>query len=237
MTSREYEGSELELFAKAHNWKRYYRTRIQPYIRGDVLEVGAGIGGTTRDLCSGRERSWICIEPDPQLARELAANVARMAGPTVPKVLPGMVDDLPATATFDCILYIDVLEHIADDHAELASAAARLRPSGHLVALSPAHQFLFSEFDRHVGHLRRYDEASLRAMGAPLLELRDAFYLDSLGIALSLANRILLRRSCPAPSQLQFWDRFVVPGSRILDPLLRYRVGKTVVAAWQRASG
>jgi hypothetical protein len=52
-----YQGSELDLFRHAVNWKRYYASRLQPYIKGDVLEVGAGIGATSRFLCGGQLRS------------------------------------------------------------------------------------------------------------------------------------------------------------------------------------
>ena len=48
---------------------------------------------------------------------------------------------LPAEAKFDAILYIDVLEHIEDDRAEMARAAARLKPGGALIVLAPAHPF------------------------------------------------------------------------------------------------
>ena len=44
MTEFAYIGQELEIFAQAVNWKRYFARYIAPYIRGDVLEVGAGIG-------------------------------------------------------------------------------------------------------------------------------------------------------------------------------------------------
>ena len=42
-----YSGSELELFADALNWKRYFAAGLRPYLGSRVLEVGAGIGGTT----------------------------------------------------------------------------------------------------------------------------------------------------------------------------------------------
>ena len=79
----------------------------------------------------------------------------------------------------DCILYLDVLEHIADDRAEMKRAAARLAPGGRLVVLAPAHQALFSVFDRAVGHHRRYDRKSLRALTLPELELRTLRYVDA----------------------------------------------------------
>ncbi len=234
MQDSRYPGSELELFADARNWKRYYAARIRPYIRGDVLEVGAGIGATTRMLCSGREHSWMCIEPDPDLAHQLSSAVALLPGPPVPTVSSCTIAELPANQAFDCILYIDVLEHIEDDHGELRRAAERLRPGGYVVVLSPAHSFLFSEFDRQIGHFRRYDTKTLTAVSPASTQLHKLFYLDSLGIMLSLANRLLLRTGFPTPTQVTFWDRFVVPGSRVLDRMLGSRVGKTIVAVWQR---
>ena len=67
----EYVGGELDLFARAVNWKRYFRSELAPFIRGDVLEVGAGIGEPTRHLGDGRQRTWLCLEPDPRLAGRL----------------------------------------------------------------------------------------------------------------------------------------------------------------------
>src|SRR6266566_1942810 len=75
MSRYRYGGEELCLFAAAVNWKRYIRSVVQPYVVGDVLEVGAGIGGTTRVFCDGRQRSWTCLEPDPELAATLERNV------------------------------------------------------------------------------------------------------------------------------------------------------------------
>jgi hypothetical protein len=61
-----------------------------------------------------------------------------------------------------------------------------------------------------------------------------ARYLDAVGLLASLANRLVLRSALPTASQIRAWDRFMVPMSRIVDPLLGYLAGKTVVAVWQR---
>ena len=61
MNTEHYIGNELELFDKAKNWKRYYGTLIQPFLTGDVMEVGAGIGATTRSLCNGSQKKWVCL--------------------------------------------------------------------------------------------------------------------------------------------------------------------------------
>src|ERR1700724_1949098 len=116
-----YAGSELELFEKARNWKAYWRAQIAGFVRGEVLEVGAGIGANTLTLAGLDYERWTCLEPDAALAARV----------TLPpdgrhKSVAGTIGDLPPDAKFDAILYIDVLEHIEDDKAEMAHAAALL---------------------------------------------------------------------------------------------------------------
>jgi len=146
----------------------------------------------------------------------------------------GVLADLPAEPRFDTILYIDVLEHIADEAAELRSAEARLRAGGRVVALCPAWQFLFTPFDEAIGHYRRHSKASLRRSAGPALVERKAFYLDSVGMLASLANKLALRQAMPTPAQVQLWDKWLVPASRLLDPLVGRWLGKSVVLVWEK---
>ena len=70
----------------------------------------------------------------------------------------------------------------------------------------------------------------LRRLLAPHLEIERLFQLDSLGICLSLGNRLLLGRREPTRRQVAFWNGFVVPLSRLADPLTGYSLGRSVVA-------
>ncbi|WP_165226351.1 class I SAM-dependent methyltransferase [Aquisphaera insulae] len=236
MSDQVYPGKELELFAAAVRWKDYCRERLGRYIKGDVLEVGAGIGGTTAVYCDGSQASWTCLEPDPKLALELATRAAAGGFAIRPEVIAGTLEDLPAGRAFDAILYIDVLEHIEDDRDELVRAAGHLRAGGHLIVLCPAHNFLYSPFDRAIGHHRRYNRRMFRAIAPTGLDSDSMTYMDSAGMLLSLGNRILLRSGMPTASQIRLWDRAFVPVSRWLDPLLGRRLGKSVVAVWTRRS-
>ena len=110
-----YVGSELEIFQHATNWKAYYARTVGPYVNGDVLEVGAGMGATSRFLCDGRQRSWTCLEPDPSLLRQLDERLAADRLPSPVRTVCGTVATLGVEERFDTILYIDVLEHIEDD--------------------------------------------------------------------------------------------------------------------------
>jgi SAM-dependent methyltransferase len=232
MSAYEYVGGELELFANAGNWKRYFADLLQPFVRGRVLEVGAGIGETARVLSNASVASWVCVEPDPALADRIAA--VRLATGERPAIIVGDITATPAAPAFDTILYIDVLEHIEDDGGELARAAERLAPGGHLVILAPAFQFLFSAFDRAIGHHRRYTKRTLARAAPRGVVPVMVRYVDSAGMLLSLANRMLLRQSLPKLRQILFWDRRVIPLSRRIDPWLRHRFGRSIIGVYRR---
>jgi SAM-dependent methyltransferase len=229
-----YGGQELDLFAQATNWKGYVRRLLTPYVRGDVLEVGAGIGTTTKLLCDGSQSSWACVEPDASHGLRLREMAATLPQQTRFDVIGGTIDDVPHERTFDSILYVDVLEHIGDDHHEFATAARLLKSGGVIVVLAPAHPWLYSPFDRSIGHHRRYTRPMLRRIAPNALICDRLWYLDAAGVAASLANRFLLSRAMPTRKQVRAWDRVLVPISRAIDPLLLHFVGKSVFGVWRR---
>lgn len=231
-----YVGGELDLFALAKNWKTYVKTQIADYVRGDVLEVGAGIGGTTVALHDGTARHWVCLEPDTTLAARLLDRVRAYTDSSATSIVVGSLNTFVDSPCFDCILYIDVLEHIEDDHGQIETASRLVRPGGHIVILSPAHQWLFSEFDKRIGHLRRYDKAMLNNLKPHGWIDQELSYLDSIGIFLSLANVIALRQAMPRAAQIFAWDRVCIPVSRVVDRLLLGTVGKSILAVWRKGS-
>jgi SAM-dependent methyltransferase len=233
-TGFRYEGSELALFAEAIRWKAYFARILRPFAGASVLEVGAGIGGTTQALCTGAHERWVCLEPDATLAARLDERIRAGELPPFCERGTGTLQDVPEDERFDTVVYVDVLEHVERDREELEHAVRHLNPGGHLVILAPAHPWLFSPFDEAVGHFRRYTRASLLDLGPPGTRVVLARYLDSVGLLASLANRAVLRKPLPTLRQVRTWDRYLVPCSRVLDPMLGYSVGKTVVVVRQR---
>lgn len=231
MSDFHYVGSELDLFAEARNWKAYWSQQISSFVCGDVLEVGAGIGSNTVLMCEGTTGRWICLEPDPALAFQLERS---LKGREQLQSHCGTLQTLVRQESFDTILYVDVLEHIEDDVAEMKEAAARLRPKGRIIVLSPAHQWLFTPFDASIGHFRRYNRSTLKKVSPPGLVLEQMFYLDSCGIAASTANQLLLKQSMPTRKQIGIWDRWMIPVSKAMDPILGYSLGKSIVGIWRR---
>ena len=227
-----YEGDELELFRDAVNWKRYFARRISAFIGSTVLEVGAGLGATSILLDNGTATSWTMLEPDERMYRQLQSPDHQLPKNRIVK--HGTIAD--ANQYYDTILYIDVLEHIKDDKEEMEAAAARLNPGGYLVVLSPAFNFLYSEFDKAIGHHRRYTKKDLLNLRPPDTTPVFSKYLDSAGFFASTMNKVILHQSYPTKKQVAFWDRMLIPLSRITDPLFLYSFGKTILVAWQKAA-
>jgi 2-polyprenyl-3-methyl-5-hydroxy-6-metoxy-1,4-benzoquinol methylase len=231
MNDRPYIGQELQIFASAINWKKYWSAKIRPYLSGDVLEVGAGLGISTEYLHSPNLSSWTCLEPDSELADSIRCRFNAL--PRL-RVETGTTETLGYVGKFDTILYIDVLEHIENDREEMARAEGLLRKGGRIVVIAPAHQWLYTAFDRCIGHFRRYNRASLLACSPLGCELLLIQYLDSAGMLASIGNRLLLQRSMPEGSHIFLWDRFLVPCSRWLDRLTMHSVGKSILGVWRK---
>ena len=233
-----YQSSELELFLGAKNWKNYFASLLRPHVTGAVLEVGAGIGGTTRVLLDKASViSWHCLEPDNDMATKLRQKISNGDLPETCKVREGTLEGLKneqGEAIYDAIVYIDVLEHIEHDEAELTQAASLLKLGGRLVVLSPAFGWLYSAFDKAIGHYRRYDRKSIAAIAPPGVEPVKTQYLDSVGLMASLGNRLVLKSDMPSEKQILFWDRYFVPLSRIMDPLFGRWFGRSIIAIWKK---
>jgi SAM-dependent methyltransferase len=233
-TQFSYPGAELDVFAEAINWKKYWSGKLKPYIAGSVIEVGAGLGSSTKYLCEGGHFRWLCLDPDPMHASHLEARIAGGELPASCGVVCGVLGDLVLQTQVDTILYVDVLEHIENDADELRLAATHLRSGGHVVVLSPAFNWLYSEFDRAVGHYRRYTRKDAERLTVQSLFLQRVFFLDSIGFFASLTNRLLLRASAPSKNQVRLWDRRLVPISVYTDMAFGSLFGKSMVMVWQK---
>lgn len=238
-TTRSYEGhlwNESAQAATAVKWKSYWGGKIKKHLGASVLEVGAGLGSNVPFLLGPGQVRWTCLEPDPELAAQIPLSLGDH--PQRDRVAPqvGVLQDLPRQPAFDTILYIDVLEHIEHDVQEMEEAFARLNPGGAIVVLSPAYQSLYTEFDRSLGHYRRYNRKTLSACSPSGARLAELYFLDSVGMFASIANKLFLHQSAPKPAQTLFWDRYLVGTSIFTDPLVGFQFGKSIVGVWTKAT-
>jgi SAM-dependent methyltransferase len=113
-----------------------------------ILDAGCGSGAMLDELARYGE-AW-GVEPNP-----LGTALARRRGH--PRVLRARVEELPfASASFDLVTCLDVVEHTPDDGAALAELRRVTRPGGRLLVTVPAYPALWSHHDIVNQHFRRY---------------------------------------------------------------------------------
>ena len=121
------------------------------------LEVGCGTGFVLKRVCE-EFPNCRAVGTDIHTAGLKFAR-RRMRGCAEIFQSDGLA--LPFEKTFDVIGAFDVIEHVEDDEAMLASFRRALVPGGGLLLNVPQHMALWSETDRQAGHQRRYSRGEL----------------------------------------------------------------------------
>ena len=125
---------------------------------------------------------------------------------------------------------MNVLEHIEKDKEEINNSLKILNKNGMLIILVPAHQKLFSKFDKEIGHFRRYDLDFFKNLNLSDAKIEKLYYLDSTGYFLYYLNKLFFKNeSYPSAFKIFIWDKFFTPVSLFLDFLTNYKFGKNVL--------
>lgn len=87
--------------------------------------------------------------------------------------------------SMDCIIMMDVLEHIQDDNTFLKLVLDRLKGNGIIIITVPAFQSLFSSHDTYLKHFRRYNYKGLLKLlhSNNLHVVRSHYFYSSLYVA------------------------------------------------------
>jgi SAM-dependent methyltransferase len=219
--------------SQAVRYHRWIVGELAPYLGGDVAEIGAGTGNVSRLLLDRGIRHLTAVEPSPQMYPILRR---RMQGEPRATVLHGRLGEAGTSfpGRFDSIVYLNVLEHVADDGEEMRRAFDALRPGGHLCVFVPALRWLYGRLDAEVGHHRRYHRADLRAVvvqaGFHVERLR---YFDAPGVLPWLVFIRLLRRPLDGGG-VGAYDRWVVPVARAVERVVPPPLGKNLLCIARR---
>jgi 2-polyprenyl-3-methyl-5-hydroxy-6-metoxy-1,4-benzoquinol methylase len=159
-----------------------------------ILDVGCGTGGMLPMLA--RFGTVAGLEAEP-----LAVDHCHATFPSFPVELGGIPDQVPTDGALSVITAFDVIEHIDDDHAAVASLRGAVHRDGTVVVTVPALQALWSDHDVVNGHKRRYDRRGLSALlrGADL-ELAHQSYFNTVLLPAVAAARVA-QRVLPSPGR------------------------------------
>ena len=214
------------------NYVQWIHSIFKPHIKGAVAEVGAGIGVYSKVLLNTPSLDSLSVfEPSTNLIGSL--KLALSYGDK-PVQCFNSVFEAEFGKQYDTILYINVMEHIDDDTAEMETVYKALRSKGKLLVFVPALPFLYSDNDRRVGHFRRYRKKELldkiRCVGFDIIEHR---YFDSIGV-LSWLICCKWMKMHPASGSVGLYDNLLVPTLRVLERFVPPMIGKNLVLVAQK---
>ena len=160
------------------------RREVRPPANARVLEIGCGTGHNLAMLAEFGHVEALELDDEARAVAETRLGRTVMNAP-----LPELAG-VPQKQ-YDLIGAFDVVEHIDDDVAALASIATRLKPGGKLVVTVPAHQWMWSAHDVVNHHKRRYSKPALRKLfeRSPL-RLETIGYFNSLLFPVAIAERL-----------------------------------------------
>jgi len=119
--------------------------------QGVFLEFGAGTGSFTKYFLD-KEFEGTVYDIDDRTIDVLKNNLQSYHNVQVIETL----ENLPLK-NYDYLFAFEVLEHIENDLEALKVWTGYLKKDGFLVVSVPAHQNKYSEEDKRVGHVRRYE--------------------------------------------------------------------------------
>ena len=164
-----------------------------------LAEIGAGTGGNFDMLTHFGVLD--AIEMD-----EKAIKLATIKADDNDRVVSlnggWLPDNIPLQGQYDCVLALDVVEHVRDDDAAIKTLVNLLKPSGFLLITVPAYQWLWSAHDEVNHHYRRYTAAKLKALfDDSAVKILNLGYFNTLLFPIALVRRLSRRwmknTSCP----------------------------------------
>ncbi|MES2472470.1 MAG: class I SAM-dependent methyltransferase [Pseudomonadota bacterium] len=203
--------------------------RAMPQGASSILDFGAG-SGFFAEKFDAAGMKVDAVEQDASLRDALVPLAHRLWSD---------IDDVPDDH-FDFAYTVNVLEHIEELDVTCAQLLRKLKPGARLFVFVPAHEILWTSLDTEVGHVRRFDRASLRkALQHAGFEVEQLRHFDFLGFPATLGVRLLekLNLFSYSSGSVGFYDSYLFPVSHVLDRLFGGVIGKNLAAVATRPVG
>lgn len=218
----EYDGWELKYFDQSYNFRKYQLRLFEKYIKGSVAEIGPGSGGNLLYYIKKPTRIDL-FEPSRSIYLKLKNNFKKY------KKISFYNKAFKSKKRYNAILYMDVLEHIKNDKSEIINALNCVKSNGYLIINVPAFSHLYSEFDKDVGHYRRYSKLDFKKILKGIKFKKVTFiYYDTIGYFLSLFSKLLITKyNSNFEKKIKFWNSLIWL-SIILDKVFFNSFGKSL---------
>lgn len=228
-----YVGKDLEAMSFAVNYHKWILDEFRPFLGKKFVEVGAGTGSFSELLLAEKPEEISIVEPS-EMFEFLKQNVSQIATDAKINLHRAIFADVRGEIANgdkpDSIIYVNVLEHIEDDESELEMIYETLEKGGKCFIFVPALMSLYGEFDRKIGHFRRYTKKEIEdkcaAAGFKILKSK---YFDLTGILPWWVKYKLLKSDSLESGAVTLYDKIAVPVISRFETILPMPIGKNIL--------
>jgi glycosyltransferase involved in cell wall biosynthesis len=221
----------LDALEQAPRFNQWMYDAIHPFLGKRLVELGSGRGNLSKLL--RHERETLLTDYRPEYLAELSEATDCLENVRVAALDLTQANQFEVLRQYqpDTVVCLNVLEHIQDDEAVLRNLHRVLPPACRLVFLVPFNPKLYSEFDRQIGHFRRYSRGELeRKMEEAGFDVERQFYFNKAGVLAWWVGNTLSGQRTLRPWQLRLYNR-LTPLFRLLECTLPMAGLSTVVVA------
>ncbi|MBN9379737.1 MAG: methyltransferase [Chitinophagaceae bacterium] len=229
--------STLLALEHARHFNAWMFGDIRLYLKGNILEIGSGIGNIST-LCIGQKIPLSISDYDPVyyhlLQKKFGAEpyvkgiysidlADRQFGTTYAELL----------GTFDTVFALNVIEHIKEESQAISNCHKLLTPGGRLILLVPAWPSLYNCLDKGLDHFRRYTPSSMRKALSGQFSIVRTKYFNLAGIFGWWLIGTILRRKEMSSKQVGLYSK-LVPLLRLADRLTFHKLGLSLVTVAEK---
>lgn len=233
------EGEDtLDTIALANHFNLWMYETIKPYCKGNILEIGSGVGNISEYFLNDNAGILLTDIRDSycnRLRSKFSGHATLLGIENM-----NLVDDEFDTRfskylnSFDTVFALNVVEHIFDDNLAVANAYKLLKPGGNLIILVPAYQWLYNDFDKELEHYRRYTRKKLESLfQATSLSILHSQYFNAAGIAGWLVSGKMQHHKIIPAGQIKMFNRLVTL-FKLFDKLIFNSFGLSAITVGKK---
>src|SRR3989338_578250 len=215
---------------------RWIFSILKPFIKLNVLEIGAGLGNYTghypdggRIILSDVDKRFVSLMKKKYAGRSdikvMALDITKPDNGT---------EEALKSEKINTVIAVNVFEHIKDDLQALKNCYRLLPPGSRLLIFVPALPSIFGSIDEAFGHYRRYTKKELtdkiRLSGFKVISVR---YFNIIGIIWwFVMGKVVKAKNLPLSTGL--FLKIVVPVIERMEKLASPPVGQSLIAVAEK---
>jgi 2-polyprenyl-3-methyl-5-hydroxy-6-metoxy-1,4-benzoquinol methylase len=200
----------LEVLSATPKFNRWMADTIAPWTGARVLEIGAGRGNLTRQLCR-HCKLYVATDLEAEYVEQLRIAFRHRPLMRIARLDAENGDDFrPFQGLLDTVVCLNVLEHVVDDAGTLLRIRSLLQQGGRLILLVPNDPTAYGTLDEALGHHRRYTPALLtQRVEEAGFELEKMISFNRVSLPGWRFTGKVLRSRTLSPLGMKIFDRFV----------------------------